>query len=98
MSYKIFKVETGETEWWMAVDLEQAYMGVSSLYGLSPLEMDEIFFKELSDQEIERLTFRDLEEEDEPEIPARQMADEYIKGSKIKGKDALPYLLASTCF
>lgn len=99
MNYKIFQVETGETEWWMATSKEQVQEGMESLYGAD--EFSQVQIKELSDSEIEKLSFRTNEnpENDEEEKPARQMADEYISGSaQIKGKDVLPYLLASTCF
>lgn len=96
MSYKIFRVETGETEWWMAENEEQVKKGMELLYGAE--EFDEITIEELSEKQIDALKFRDTEQEGEPDISARQMAGEYLRGAVIKGKGALPFLLASTCF
>jgi hypothetical protein len=92
MDYKVFKVDTGETEWWVANSKEQALDGMDQLYGVDEEDAKDLVFEELSHEEISKLKIRDLSKNGEPLTPALKM----ILNEFARNKDPLPFQLACT--
>lgn len=94
MDYKVFRVENGETEWWVAPNKEQVIDGMDSLYGIDEEDLEETEITELSDEEINALEIRNIEEKDEPLVSARSM----IEDAFSKEANPMPFQLASTAY